>query len=178
MDGAGARHRIDTLGDMNHRTWTSLVLSALAALLGACTYEIRGRVVEDAFDSVAIVSATDERLDGANGLTGARIVLTRDPGSLNRRDVASAVTDGSGWFTLRLDEFGSGWMEEQWAIRIARTGFSGTEDLITLPSDPSRSRLLVTLAPGPARRGPERGSSAQIADDLRRYGSSPTGRSP
>jgi len=147
-------------------------------LLGGCTYELRGRVLEEPFDSVAVVAYDDARLEGGTPVTGARIVLTRDPGSLNRRDVASAVADTTGWFTLRVDELGSGWMEERWAVRIARSGFGGAEDTIELPFDPKKSRLLVTLAPGPMRRTTERGAGAEVDADMQRFSSSPTGRSP
>ncbi len=151
-----------------------------AALLGGCTYELKGRVVEEGFDSMTMVAADDGRLEEGKPVKGARLVVTRDPNSLARRDVASAVSDGNGWFTLRLDETGSGFTDEVWGVRVARTGFSGVEETIRLPFDPKSSRLLVTLSPGPSRRGPERGAGAgaDVQSDVDRFSSSPTGRAP
>jgi len=158
-----------------------MLLSALAAapaLLGGCSYELKGRVVERDFDSVQMLAADDPTLEQGTPVTGARLVLTRDPGSLGRKDVASAVSDRGGWFTLRLSDAGAGFTEEMWGLRVQRTGFGGAEDVVELPFDPAKSRVLVTLVPGPARRGAERGAGAEVRSDVDRFVSSPGGRSP
>jgi len=159
---------------MRRRLLASVV--SLATLVTGCTYELRGRVLETNYDSVQIVPIDDVLLDEGAPITGARLVLTRDPGQLNSADVTSAVAARDGWFTLRVEEFGGGWMEEQWGVRVSRTGFTGTEELITLPFDPKKSALLVTLSRGAARKSAESTSGSSLSDESSRFLQSPGGR--
>lgn len=153
----------------------SIVLLA-QVLVSGCTYEIRGRAMETGLDTVQVVSADDSRLEEGTPVGGTRIILTRDPGKLNREEVATAVAARDGWFTLRVDAFGSGWMDEQWGIHVARTGYGGTEEVVSLPFDPKKSAVLITLARGASKGATNRGTDNGISSDLERYGSSPGGR--
>lgn len=150
--------------------------AATLLLLGGCTYELKGRVLEQPFDSLVLVAADDPRLEQGAPVKGARVVVTRDPNSLKRAEVASAVSDGDGWFTVRLDDTGAGFTEELWALRVQRTGFGGAEDVLELPFDPSTSRVLVTLTPGPARRMGDRSIGAEVRGDVDRFTTNPSGR--
>ncbi|MBX3354610.1 MAG: hypothetical protein KF724_02805 [Phycisphaeraceae bacterium] len=154
----------------------AVAVGLLCLVTGGCTYELRGRVLDTGFESIQIVSPTDGRLEEGNPVIGARVTLTRDPGSLSRSEVTSVMSGSDGWFTIKLDEFGSGWMDEQWGIRVARSGYTGVEDLISLPFDANKGALLVNMARGPARRGADSVRSADLTRDADRFWSSPGGR--
>jgi len=164
-----------TLRSLTMNRWTLVVGTMLVAAQG-CTYELRGRVIDTGFESVQFIDADDPRSDDGTPVAGARIVLTRDPGALNRADVSSAVASSDGWFTLRVDEFGSGWMEEQWGLRVARSGFGGTEEIISLPFDPKKTVLLISMARGPARPTKDPPQGSELRDDAGRFWQSPGSR--
>lgn len=152
------------------------VLALSVASITGCTYQLRGRVVEAGYESVQLLAPDDAAIEGGAPVVGARLVLTRDPGSLSREDATSAVAANNGWFTLRLNDFGSGWMEEQWGVRVSRTGFGTVDELVELPFDPSKYVLLITMARGPAQQTPEAPRGAELMDDATRYWQSPGGR--
>lgn len=155
----------------------AVVMVTLSLLMcGGCDYQLRGRVLDTGFDSAQLVPVGDERLEQGSPVTGARIVLIRDPGSLKMSEVATAVSSSNGHFTIRPGEFGSGWMDEQWSIRISRQGYGGVEELITLPFDPKKSELLVTLARGAPRSQPRAPQGDDLSDESKRYWSHPGGR--
>lgn len=163
-----------TLARMRRHLLASGLL--LASIASGCSYELRGRVLETGFDSVQVVAPDDVHLQEGTPVTGARLVLTRDPGKLNQSEIASAVAARDGWFTIRMEEFGGGWMEEQWGLRVARTGYGGIEELITLPFDPKKSALLITMSRGQAKPAPDDVSGSGISQDAERFWSSPGGR--
>lgn len=176
-----SRRDAATLPRMHPRTTVHALLAALAAVLavlGGCSYEIKGRVIESSSESLGIIASDDPRLDEGTPVKGARVIVTQNPNGLNRRDVASAVSDGNGWFTLKIGDTGAGFTEELWAIRVARTGFGGVEDVVELPFSPSRSRVFATIVPGPSRRPAERSAGSSVQGDIDRFSSSPTGRAP
>ena len=74
--------------------------------------------------------------------------VTRDPTTMNRHLVGRASSSAGGEFTLIMDEFGTGWMQEQWLLQALAGGYQNAEALMQLPSKNSKWRLLVTLAPG------------------------------
>jgi len=158
------------------RRGSAAVLALVLASITGCTYELRGRVVEAGYESVQVLAPGDAMIESGAPIVGARLVLTRDPGSLNREEATSAVAANDGWFTLRLNDFGSGWMEEQWGVRVARKGFGTVDELVELPFDPSKSVLLITMARGSAPATPDAPRGAELMDDAARYWQSPGGR--
>jgi hypothetical protein len=122
-----------------------LPLLLLAALAGSgCVYKVEGRVIEGDADFVTVVRSNDPRLAG-RGIGGARLSFTRDPFKLNRQEVAQGVSDGDGDFSIPIDAFGAGWLEEQWLVRALRSGFGYSESVVAMPR--SGERLLIMLRP-------------------------------
>jgi hypothetical protein len=138
------------------RTTTLLATLALLGLwLGGCnTYMLQGKVVRGAQSGIQLVYAGDERLK-EQGVDGADVRITRDPDTLNRHLVGRTRSNASGEFTIMMDEFGTGWMQEQWMLQAIAQGYQNAETLMQLPGKNSKWRLLVTLAPGASTAVPD-----------------------
>ncbi len=119
------------------------------ALSGCGGYVLRGKVVRGITTDAYLVSADDSRLND-EGVSDVKIVVWRDPNRLNRQRVADGRSGPDGSFTIPIREFGAGWMEEQWMIEIFRTGYQTGSATMTLPGSPSKTPLIVTIAPGPS----------------------------
>ena len=114
-------------------------------LWGCGAYMLEGRAVEGPVSQMTFVDADDDRLEG-HGVSNVRITVERDAGRLSAQRVASGVSDSSGRFSIPLDVFGAGWMEEQWGIQATLPGFEAATTVQRLP--PKGRRLLILLAPG------------------------------
>jgi hypothetical protein len=142
-----------------------VVLFIPLTLCGCNAYVLQGKVVRGSVSDVQLVYAGDERLDG-EPVNAAEVRITRDPTKPNRHLVGRSRTDAGGDFTLVMDEFGTGWMQEQWLVQGVAQGFINAETLMQLPGKNSKWRLLVTLAPGVSE--PLRDQD-EIMQDLERF---------
>jgi hypothetical protein len=127
-----------------------ILLMAIATGLassGCSNYTLRGRAVQGDMSGVWIVDDSDPRLADP-GLAGVTVSIKRDPQSLGGRVISSTSSDGNGEISIGFEEFGAGWMEEQWEIRAARTGYEPAVSLLALPWKRGDKRILVVLAPG------------------------------
>lgn len=140
---------------------------ALVAVLSGCGYHLSGRVVEGGFDSVDMLPRSQAEDVGGAPVAGAIIELYRDPQTPKRRLVGTARSDDRGEFTMVLQDFGAGWMEERWLVRIRRNGFKGAEQTVELPGSPDGWRVVGTLSRGRAVpfAEPESGSSLRRQAD-------------
>jgi hypothetical protein len=123
---------------------------ALVAVLSGCGYHLAGRVVEGGFDSVDMLPRSQAEDVGGAPVAGAMVELYRDPQTPKRKLVGTARTDDRGEFTLVMQDFGAGWMEERWLVRVRRNGFKGAEQSIELPGSPDGWRMVGTLTRGRA----------------------------
>ena len=132
-----------------NRSIVSMACLALACvyLTGCNAYMLPGKVVSGPQSSVQLVYAGDERLK-EKGIGSVDVRITRDPTTLNRHLVGRTSSNAEGEFTIMMDEFGTGWMQEQWQVQAIAAGFQNADELLELPSKNSKWRLLVTLAPG------------------------------
>jgi hypothetical protein len=148
---------------------TTLAVLALACAhaLPGCTYRLDGKVV-DGF-SGANVGRADDPDARKSGIEGASIELVREPDTPNRAVAARATSDSGGRFTLEVDGFGAGWMEEKWLLRVRRPGFETVETDVQLPRDPKGRLALVTLARGKSRPFREPENSRRLIDEARSY---------
>lgn len=124
----------------------SLAVAALAALASGCSYSLDGKVTEG-FGSVTVGRATDPDAR-KSGVQGAQIELIRDPGNMNRAVVARATSGSDGRFILDVPGFGTGWMDEEWHIRIRRSGYENVESAFRLPQSTSERLLIVSMHRG------------------------------
>lgn len=123
---------------------------AIVALLSGCGYHLSGRVVEGGFDGVDVLPRSQAEDVGGAPVAGAMVELYRDPQTPKRKLVGTARTDDRGEFTMVLQDFGAGWMEERWLMRVRRNGFKGAEQSIELPGSPDGWRVVGTLTRGRA----------------------------
>jgi hypothetical protein len=144
------------------------VLSLMGALvLAGCGYRLDGKVV-DGFGGVSIGRADDAEAR-KSGIGGATVELVREPDTMNRTVAARATSDSSGRFTLEVNGFGAGWMEEQWLIRVRRSGFETIETDVQLPREPKDRLAIVTMARGKSRPFREPENSRRLIDEARSY---------
>ena len=129
--------------------WCAIAL-VLLAMLSGCGYQLSGRVVEGGFDGVDMLPRSQAEDVGGAPVAGAMIEIYRDPQTPKRKLVGTARTDDRGEFTLVLQDFGAGWMEERWLVRVRRNGFKGAEQSIELPGSPDGWRMVGTLTRGRA----------------------------
>jgi hypothetical protein len=127
---------------------------ALAVLSGCNTYMLQGKVIRCAQSDIQLVYAGDERLQEP-GVPSVDLRITRDPNSLNRHLVGRTSSSASGEFTILMDEFGTGWMQEQWLLQAIAAGFQNAQTIMELPGKNTKWRLLVTLAPGASTPAPD-----------------------
>ena len=147
---------------------SSAVLSLMGSLLlVGCGYRLDGRVV-DGFSGVSIGRADDPDAR-KSGIGGATIELVREPDTMNRTVAARATSDDAGRFTLEVNGFGAGWMEEQWQIRVRRSGFETIETDLQLPREPKGRLAIVTMARGKSRPFREPENSRRLIDEARSY---------
>ena len=127
-------------------TFASLALAAVAALAAGCSYSLDGKVTEG-FGGVITGRPTDPDAR-KSGVQGAQIELIRDPGNMNRAVVARATSGSDGRFLLEVPGFGTGWMDEEWHIRIRRTGYENVESAFRLPQSTSERLLIISMHRG------------------------------
>jgi hypothetical protein len=153
-----------------------VAVAASLALLAGCAYRLDGKVV-DGFGG-ATVGRSDDADARKGGIGGASIELIRDSGTMNRTVAARAMSGSDGRFTLDVQGFGAGWMEERWLLRVRRNGCENVESELSLPGSTSGRLLIVTMARGRSApfRDPESGSS--LMDEARQYERSATGGRP
>ena len=138
-------------------------LGALAA--GGCGgYGLYGKVVRGEVSDVELLYATDPRLD-AQGIPNAEVLVHRDPDSLGRYVAGRDRTGTTGDFTILMDEFGAGWMQEEWLVQASKAGYQNAEMVMKLPAKSSKWRLLITLAPGAAAPV----EAEDLMEDLERF---------
>lgn len=149
------------------RASLALIPLAGALVLAGCGYRLDGRVV-DGFSGVSIGRADDPDAR-KSGIEGATVELVREPDTMNRAVAARATSDSSGRFTLEVNGFGAGWMEEQWLIRVRRSGFETIETDVQLPREPKDRLAIVTMARGKSRPFREPENSRRLIDEARSY---------
>lgn len=149
---------------IDRRVWLALPLMTLLSLGGCNAYVLQGQVVRGAASAVELVYAGDERLS-APPVGGVQVRVTRDPLTMNRKLAGSARTDAGGDFTIIMDGFGTGWMQEQWLVQAVAPGHQNAETMMELPAKNSKWRVLITLAPGVSE--PIRDSD--IMEDLEQF---------
>ena len=145
----------------------SLLALAASLALPGCGYRLDGKVV-DGFSGVSIGRADDPDAR-KSGIGGATVELVREPDTMNRTVAARATSDASGRFTLEVNGFGAGWMEEQWLIRVRRSGFETIETDVQLPREPKDRLAIVTMARGKSRPFREPENSRRLIDEARSY---------
>ncbi len=129
------------------RAAVRLAALALFAAPGCSTYVIQGKAIEGEGSDMSFVEPGDPRLDEP-GISGVRLSVERDPGSLGAKVVANEVSGAAGEFSIPLSAFGAGWMVEEWRIHAVRGGFQTASRRLNLTGADRKRYLLVTLAPG------------------------------
>src|SRR5262245_52305005 len=127
--------------------WAVVLGSFGLTALSGCGYTLRGKVVEGTAPGVELVHEIDQRLQGP-GIINAEVMVRRDPDSMHPHLAGRTRTSSGGGFSMSISEFGAGWMEEQWQVQAAMTGFQNTQAIMKLPAKGSKWRVLITLAPG------------------------------
>ncbi len=153
---------------MHHRhSLPLLLLAALLSMLAGCTYALPGKVI-DGFGSVTVGQSQD--LDAQKGgVQGAVVELIRDPDSMNRARVGQATSDKDGRFTLEVDSFGAGWMEEKWQLRVRRSGYENIESEVQLPGSPGGKLLIISLQRGRSAPFREPEGTRGLMDEAKKY---------
>ena len=149
--------------------WVALAFVALAAVssLAGCSYRLEGKVV-DGFSGARIARAGDPD-ERKGGIPGATVELVRDANTMNRSVAARATSSPDGWFELEVDGFGAGWMEEEWQVRVRRSGYENVETGIDLPSSTKDRLMIVTMNRGKSRPFREPEGTQSIIDQAKRY---------
>lgn len=144
---------------------TLALLLALAA--AGCAYRLEGKVVEG-FGSATVGRAADP--DAArSGVPGATVELVRDAGTARRSVAARASSRPDGRFTLEVEGFGAGWMEERWQLRARRTGFENVEAEVTLPGSPAGRVVFVSMHRGRSRPFQDPENARSIMDEAKAW---------
>ena len=122
-------------------------------LLSGCgsSYAIRGKAVRGEFSSVSFVSADDSRLQN-EGVTNVEVSLLRDPARGDREVAARANTNDVGEFVMPVNQYGAGWMIEDWMIHTYRPGYQSAQSFVSLNKPKMNMVLLVTLGRGKAEK--------------------------
>ncbi len=153
----------------------ALAVGAGLGSAGCKDYSIQGRVLETGSDTVSMVPQDSLLLEDGTPVSGARVLLFRDPDSLNRTEVATTVADRAGRFTLKVGAFGTGWMDERWLIQVRRGGYTGAEDMVEMPLDPEKWRVLATLSRGTPRKMADPVRGADVLDNVEQFKGSASG---
>jgi len=135
-------------------------------LLASCAPTVRGRAIEGGFISVCAVRSDDGQLLSGIPVPGAQINVYRDPQSLGAELVATGFTDSSGNFTVKVSEFGAGWMDEVWLIEMVKPGFMTASAELRLPD--SDDRVLIVTMPGRSEPGRNNDRYQDMLDQYRR----------
>jgi len=125
----------------------ALVLTLLT-LVGCSSYAIEGRVVRGSRASIQLVDKDDRRLIETNSTGGGAVIqAVYQPNTPTETlSLGQHVTDGQGWFSIPVDAFGAGVLEDEAQIVARREGHQGAMATIDLPR--RGQRLLITLPPG------------------------------
>lgn len=146
------------------RAWIVFLAAPVTAWLAGCApYTLRGKVIEGDVSFIAVIDASDPRLDGP-GLSGAMLRLETDPERLNRKVVGTAVSGPDGSFAIPVEEVGAGLLMYDMGLRAERQGYAPAEQFFRLPG--SDRRVLVILQPGGGGAGP---ADDNAEDLLRRF---------
>jgi hypothetical protein len=105
-----------------------------------------GRVVQGDTSYITVVDKDDHRLEEENGVSGVLLKLQLEPGRISRRTVAEQTSGSDGRFSLPVDEFGAGVLEQECGLLARRRGFKSAEGVFMLPGD--SKRILIVLEPG------------------------------
>ncbi len=133
------------------RTLIVVLLVVSGLLMPGCGsgYVIHGKTIRGDYSSVTFVHPDDSRLQD-RGVGDVRVFLFRDPNSLGRELAASTSSDGMGNFILSINEFGAGWLVEQWQVHTYLPGSQSAETILTLPKSETNLKMLITLGRGVA----------------------------
>ena len=123
-----------------------VILVWLACTVGCSTYVLRGTVVQGEFAAMTFVNPGDPRLSDSP-IINVRISVDRDPDTLGRQMVGTDLTDARGRFMIPLDQFGAGWMDEEWLIRAFKPGYESTDSKMRLDRYEDQ-RLLIMMPAG------------------------------
>lgn len=143
-----------------HRAAAGTLLAAIAVAgpLG-CGYTIRGVVSEGEMSFMQWAGA-DAPAPG-RPIAGATVILVRDPTSMRPTQVAQATSGPDGTFTMSVDAFGAGWMDESWLFRASKSRVGSAELIDRLPGSPGSRTLVITLGGAGDAAIPWRGSFDQ-----------------
>jgi hypothetical protein len=125
----------------------AITLITVLVSLTACGHPLRGKVVQGPASTIEVVHEMDPRLQG-HGIANVEVLVRRDPHRPGSQLVGRERTGSTGDFSMRIQEFGAGWMHEEWLVQARSHGFQNASSVMKLPS--GRWRLLITLAPGTA----------------------------
>lgn len=149
---------------MRARKVALAALCLVGAFAGACSpYTLRGRVIEGDVSFVAIVDASDPRLNSP-GVPGVTLDLASNPERLNRKTIASGVSGPGGEIDVRIDELGAGVMTYDVSLTARRDGYAAATGIFRLP--PDSRRALVILKRGAAGRAP---ANESLIEEAKRY---------
>jgi hypothetical protein len=123
-----------------------LTLAALL-LVGCGGYTLSGKVISGAYSDLEITSADDSRFS-ETGVGQVKIMVHRDPLTLNQKLQATGRSHTDGTFEIPISGFGAGWMDETWLIEVERGGYSSGQMIMRLPT--GSSKLLITVSKGPS----------------------------
>jgi hypothetical protein len=158
-------HRRAIVNALHGLAWLAMSMP----LVGCGAYTLEGRAVVGAYSGVELVEPDDPRLAGT-GTAGITVEVVRDPESLGRKVVTRATSNGSGGLRVVVSEFGAGFLEEMWELRVLRGGSEFAADRMSLPFHPGDKRILVTIRPGDGRSRSTLSSEAERlldGEDLR-----------
>lgn len=145
-------------------------LGFLLLSLGGCSdYVLKGRTVMGDYSTVELVEPDDPRLDDS-AVPGVTIEVVRDPMSLGRKTVARATSGGSGAVQVSIGEFGAGFLDEQWEVRVVKNDAEFASNSFKLPFDPESKRILVVIRRGDGKARNSLGVEAEKqlgGDELR-----------
>ncbi len=130
---------------------------AMIGLAGCQNYVIEGKTITGPTPMIAFVDADDPRLDELP-VSSAEVLVRRDPDRPGQAESARVFSGNDGTFTVTLDEFGAGWMDEQWEIVARKAGYRSIEHRESLPAADADRVLLIQLTPG---QDSDRGGSWQ-----------------
>lgn len=145
---------------------TPAALLTVLAAAGCGGPMIEGKVVLGSMSGAELVAEGDGALSQA-GLGGASILVIRDPGRPSATTVARSSSRADGSFRIPINEFGAGWMSEEWQIVASKSGDATSEYRGPLPR--SGDRLLFMLAPGTYDPNVGVRSSDRLLQDIDAY---------
>lgn len=132
-------------------------------LTGCSSYALRGKVIEGDASMVLVVDASDSRLK-QQGLEGASVTVVIDPERLSRETAGSAVSDGSGAFSVSVSEFGAGVLLYNAMVTAECRGYVAAQEILALPGQDRR--VLVVLQRGVGGRPP---GGENLLEEIRRH---------